>query len=245
MNDEVPRKRGVGLHQAMERDIARRGLVGFHKTKEVTDQGGSLIDECAPPLKAFEYDMKAQTLTGDGSLIVAPGQREHTIILTAPEITVDTTGALPAGWPLDILPPGFLYYIYHMPTYMEAGKIIRMQLRARYPGGLAISAMQFYLCRKNPNDAAINNFVQEDILLKIPHMALLPVHTGTPFEQWALWYDKHTDIPFNYPLQAPASAQQSNAVITDLYIVMEQWNALPIPAGHQLRIDFLTEDRGR
>jgi hypothetical protein len=245
-NDEKQRESQVGYPRAVDRDFARKGLVTHHRVKAMgPDAMGSIIHELAALVKNFEYDQKALMSTGDGSLIIAPGQKEFIFPCMAPWQIVDPA-ALPAGWPLPTLPPGFQFWLYQF-SLMEAGKIIRLVLRARYPGGLLIGSTRFYLCRKNPIEAATNGFTQEDILLYNPVLPMAPIHTGPPFPTWATWYDKRTDVVFNYPFDAPPDQNGDQASLINLYIVMERWvnNVPTFPANTELRIDMYIEDRGR
>lgn len=245
-NDETPRKSSVPYGSAIERDFARKGLVTTHRVKAMGENAmGSLIHETNALVKNFEYDQKALMSTSDGSLIIAPGQKEFIFVCRAPWAIVDPA-ALPPSWPLPTLPPGFQFWIYQF-SFMEAGKIVRLVLRAQYPGGVLIGSTRFYLCRRNPEKAATNGFTQEDVLLYNPVLPISPIHTGMPFPDWATWYDKRTDVVFNYPFDAPPDQNGDQASLINLYIVMERWvNNVPVfPSNTQLRVDMYIEDRGR
>ena len=242
MNDEQPREKNVALGRARQRDLARRGLIGFHKRKR-TDDAGVVVDEQASELQAYEYDKKAITLTNPGAIIIADGIQEFA--KPCPDANPDETFIATAFPQLEVLPGTAIWTLYRMPNFMEAGKIIELIIRATYNVGAIWHSMPFYLLRRHPNDPL---FVQEDIIYYNPTLPIAPPFT-TPSHPWATWLDTKIDESFIYPFPRIAGQAQSGGPITNLatiyslYILCAQWSGAL--GGEIMRVYLTVEDRGR
>lgn len=238
--ENTKRREKVALGEARDHDIAQRGLVGVHKYMR-TDPSNSFFDETISPLLPFDYAHKALHVTQEGSLYIAPGQFERIVSCINPEITLPNNQA---GLPP--LPPGFVWNVYVHPNFFEAGKIIRLILRATYNSGKSLSQMHFMLLRRLPTD---NQFTQEDILLNIPVVHLLPVITGPGFGDWGIWYDQKTDQSYNYPFPQTSGdvgyGKQDLSMVKHLYILCEEWRSAPFNTTDEMRVQIIVEDRGR
>jgi len=241
MNEDKKRiKKKVGIKEAREYDIAHRGLVGVHKTMR-TDPSNAFFNEAASPLLPFDYAHRAIHVTGEGSLYVAPGQLEFIRSCQNPEVTLpNNQDGLPP------LPPGFVWNVYVQQNFKDAGRLIRLVLRATYNSGKALAQMHFMLLRRLPTD---NQFTQEDILLHLPVVNLLPVITGPGFGDWGIWYDQKTDQAYNYPFPNTKGdvgfGQQDLSEMKHLYILCEEWRSAPFNATDEMRVHMIVEDRGR
>lgn len=247
MNDEQPRRSNVPLGIARNDDIARRGLVGFHKRK-VTDESTAAVDQTGSELKPFEHDKRAIYMTNENSVYVANAQIEYlkSCDPTVPEETIlGTTPVLP------LLAPLQNWSMYKILNFMEAGRIINMVIRGTYNGGKTLAATDLLLLRRHPNDP---QFTQEDILLYSPSIALNPhPFTGPGFGgDWAVWYSQGTNIIFDYPFSRIRGQAAPGQPITDLatqytlYILVE--NIGMVGGGGiapEIRFDLYVEDRGR
>jgi hypothetical protein len=246
-NEENKRENSVGLARIRERDLARRGLVGFHKTK-ITSDAGVLVNEQASELKTFEHEIRAITLTDENSLQVALEQPDFLRICdpNAPD------QVLPGNTPnLPQLPPNHSWLIYRIPDFMESGNIIKLKMMATYNNGKAWANMFFMLTKVLPNNPI---FQPEDIIYVNPNLALNPPVTGI-LSQYTTWYDQIMQITFNYPFpnirgQSPlvGGAIIDQATDYSLYIICENWTfgVPPVPGVlTQMRVSMMVEDRGR
>lgn len=229
----------VTLTDARDYDIARRVLIGGHK-KAIVDKGASSIDTNASELQPFEYDKRIITMTQNGSLHSTVPNFPYRKVCQIPD------GTYPNNQPgLPVLPPGFMWTMYKQPDFLEAGKIILLRIKGQYPTGKALMNMHFILSRKEPTNV---NFDQSDIILQLNNVILAPIITGFGFGDWALWYDRRTDVPFTYPYtdirQDIGLGPQGNVTDLSLYIICENWQGGP-PYPSQMQVEMLIEDRGR
>jgi len=250
-NDEHPRDKDAGLGKARERDIARRGLVGLHKTATYSEAGAT-VNEQASELKPFEHELRAILLTNENSIQVAKMNPtfQRVCDTIVPDIILPPLPA-PPNPNLPFLPPGRSWFIYRVPNFMESGEVIRLTIKATYNDGAVMAGMQFLLARRNPTNP---RFTPDDIIYQNPALAINPPQTGiVGIGNWATWYDQNTALPFVYPFSeirgqaVPGGAIVDRATDFSLYIICESWSLAPPPAGQlkQMLVRLITEDRGR
>ncbi len=243
--DEEPRE-NVGLITARKRDIARRGLVGFHRRKR-TFEAGIQVHEADSELGPYEYNKQAMLITKEGGLYGAFSEYEFDQVFDAPGDTI-----VPGGAGSGNLPPSAVNYLmYPIPRFMEAGLLKRLIIRSTYLAAIPFNLVDFYLTRMDPKDA---RFVPEDIIVgpltlnfAAHAVGLISANIGDMETNFDQDLEEEFIFPFDripgQDVQGNAGPIRDQAIIENFYLLVEEWRN--VPGTDILRMKFIVEDRGR
>lgn len=241
-NDEEPREKDVGLERARQRDIARRGLTGFHKRKR-TDESQTIVDETTAELGPFEYDKKGLAVTAKGSLYTVPTLEPFVKVLQVPDNTVSGIGT---NLPMLAPPRNWLEYI--LPNFVESGRITKAVLKGSYTGPLPFGSSRLLLSRRSQ---ASPLWLPEDILYDSDDFSIpewgggLPSNAFSDLEDW-ISEIINADLVYEFPRitgqNVPAGPIQDLDIIGNLFIYVADWRVIPTDYA---RLLLYIEDRGR